>query len=107
MVAYSEDDNEKMSFTLHGRGAGTSDYIAVGLSTDDKMGGDLVLACNVGSNAMVAAWNVEGGQNNEGGVEGVTFEEESVVVNGGVATCKFKVREEFLVGEGDLSELTF
>ncbi len=96
MVAYrAEEGGEEVEFLLHraldaAEGGGGGTYVAVGISDDGEMGGDLVLAV-LNGDTVAATWNREEGKANEGGVAGVQFSDVDVDVVDNVVTAKFKV----------------
>ncbi len=72
MVSYEQVSNG-FQFMLHGKLTTSNNYFAVGVSTDDKMGGDLVFTCIDGSsNPVKATWN-DGKSNDGAEVSAVTI----------------------------------
>jgi hypothetical protein len=51
MVGYTVNSDEtEFDFVIHGTGISPGDYVAMGLSQDKSMGGDLVIHCVGGEN---------------------------------------------------------
>ena len=85
------DDDAGFEFSLHGPATSDGQYLAFGLSDDDKMADDLVFACL--GNDVDVAWN-KPGRENVNGVTGVEVNSKKVVNEDGVKTCTFRVGKE-------------
>lgn len=87
MLTYAPaGDNFRLE--LQGRSIGPGDYMSTGLSLDDSMGGDLVLAC-LGGSSMKAFWNKNNDKANVEGVSGVDFLNPSYTSENGLTKCSF------------------
>ena len=71
MTYADDDDDDKLSMTLHGKT--NHKYLAVGFSSDASMGEDFVLACLPDDKTVVPRWNIVGGKTNQNKIDNGTF----------------------------------
>ena len=80
MVSYQYNpDAKQYNFQLHLKSSDTNQYMAVALSKDDKMGGDLVISCQASAGSQPQVSYNNGRSNSEA-------ETESNLINEAVAT---------------------
>eukprot|EP00094_Tigriopus_californicus_P009690 TCALIF_09341-PA protein Name:"Similar to CG8399 Putative ferric-chelate reductase 1 homolog (Drosophila melanogaster)" AED:0.04 eAED:0.07 QI:0/0/0/0.66/1/1/3/0/663 len=90
MLTYAPAADNNFRLELQGRSIGSGDYMSCGLSLDDSMGGDLVLAC-LGGTSLKAFWNKNNAKSNVEGVTGVEFLNPSFSSENGLTKCSFEM----------------
>eukprot|EP00095_Tigriopus_kingsejongensis_P001362 maker-scaffold523_size146679-snap-gene-0.15 protein:Tk01362 transcript:maker-scaffold523_size146679-snap-gene-0.15-mRNA-1 annotation:"ferric-chelate reductase 1 homolog" len=90
MATYQKESGDTFKLGLHGLRLGSASYMALGISVDDKMGEDLVLAC-LGGSEMGLSWNKKGAKANVKDVTNVVITNENFETRDGLTSCTFSV----------------